>query len=82
MIGVSPRFEMSERDRGDNDLVETSLLIATGIDLDDWAEQLGVVHRSIVLDESETHVIDIRTGMPALTDDAFRRSILTRIGRL
>lgn len=53
--------------------------LASGEALDWWAGQLGAVPRDIVLDESETHVIDIRTGMPVLTDDAFRKRILARL---
>jgi phage-related baseplate assembly protein len=53
--------------------------MATGADLDAWAEQFNVPPRSIVLDESETHVVDFITGVPLLTDDAFRKRILAKL---
>jgi len=52
--------------------------IATGKQLDRWAEHVGVPPRQIVA-EGEPHTIDPRTGMPVLTDEAFRRRILAKL---
>ena len=52
--------------------------IATGKQLDRWAEHVGVPPRQIVA-EGEPHTIDPRTGMRVLTDEAFRRRILAKL---